>query len=196
MPFDLDHIDTVVLAGARSSAPAGEAQTSGYTALVELGGKPAICHLLDALRAAPEVRRICIAGPEALLRPKVEAYTAAGTAYDFVSSGETLMESIYSGLSHFADSPMALPVTANMPLLTPRAIRDFLVACAPVESGFAQNFFFSVVPQLQLYRHLRRARARQQPLPRYRHQLWRPHDRRSAIAGKQRNHAAHQQPVQ
>jgi len=145
MPFLLDHVDTVVLAGGLNTVPLFEDYTPGYKALLEFNGKPSLCYTLEALRAVPQVGRICIAGPEAALRPVVGAQDHA--AYDFVASGETLIDSIYSGLGHFAESPMVLLVTADIPLITPAAISDFLRACAPVEPEFEQNLCFSMVPK-------------------------------------------------
>ena len=145
MPFHLDHVDTVILAGGINRIPLYEGYTPDYKALIEFREKPSICYVLDALRAAPCTGRICIAGPEASLRQKIAAHDKA--SYDFVPSGETLMDSIYSGLSHFADSPMVLLVTADIPLITPRAITDFLIASAAVETSYEHNLLLAVTPE-------------------------------------------------
>jgi len=147
MPFNLDHVDTVVLAGGINSTTLFEGNTPGYKALLEFGGKPSICYTLEALRALPQIGRVCIVGAEAALRPAVAAHDDDSVNYDFVPSGETLIDSIYRGVGHFPDAAMVLIVTADAPLLTTKAIRDFLDACAPVETSFAQNLCLSVVPQ-------------------------------------------------
>lgn len=147
MPFNLDHVDTVVLAGGKNSTALFEGYTPGYKALLEFAGKPSICYTLEALRALPQAGRICIVGVEEALRPAIDAHTAGPVSYDFVPSGDTLIDSIYRGLGHFADSAMVLILPADAPLITPKAISDFLAACAPVETSFAQNLCLSVVPQ-------------------------------------------------
>lgn len=143
MPLQLDHVDTVVLAGGSNTVPLFAGHTPGYKALLEFQGKPAINYTLAALRATPQVGRICIAGPEQALRTAVDGEEA----YTFVPGGETLMDSIYSGLSHFADSPMVLLATADIPLLTPRSVDDFLRACETVETTYEQNLYLPLVPQ-------------------------------------------------
>lgn len=147
MPFQLDHVDTVVLAGGRNSAQLYDGYTPGYKALLEFNGKPSICYTLEALSAVPQVARICIAGPEAVLNPAIAPFVAGKPRYDFVPGGETLMDSIYSGLEHFAGSEMVLLITADIPLVTPQAIGDFLAACAPVETTSAQNLCLSMAPK-------------------------------------------------
>lgn len=147
MPFNLDQVDTVVLAGGMNATPLFEGATPGYKALLEFAGQPSICYTLAALRALPQVGRICIAGSEAALRPAIDAQATVPAHYDFVPHGDTLLDSLYRGLAHFADSPMVLIVPADAPLITPKTIGDFIAACAPVETSFAQNLCLSVVPQ-------------------------------------------------
>jgi hypothetical protein len=42
---------------------------------------------------------------------------------------------------------MVLVATADMPLITPQAVSDFLAACAQIETTYAENVFLSVVPE-------------------------------------------------
>jgi len=137
-----DAVDAVVLAGEVNDAPLFEGNTPGYRALLPFGDKPAIRYTLDTLRAEPAVRRIAVVGPENDLRP---ALAEDGT--ELVAGGEIMMENILQGLRHFADSPMVLVVTADLPLLTGAAIAEFLAACSAVEVSDMENMFFSVVPQ-------------------------------------------------
>lgn len=144
MRVQTDRIDAVVLAGGVNQIALFAGDTPGYKALLPIGGQPAIRYTLDALRAVPQVQRICIVGPEAELRA---ALGAEGDRYLYAPDGGSLIESIFSGLSHFADAPMVLFATADLPLITPRAISDFLTGCAVIETEYAENMFLSVVPQ-------------------------------------------------
>ncbi|MCC6442618.1 MAG: nucleotidyltransferase family protein [Armatimonadetes bacterium] len=131
--------------GGISPIPLYEGYAPGYKALLEFRGKPAIAYTLDALRGVPQIGEACIVGDEPSLRGAV---ARSGAEYcDFMPGGETLVESIFSGLSHFASSPAVLIVTADLPLLTSGAVRDFLSACSAVESGYEHNFLLSVVPE-------------------------------------------------
>jgi molybdopterin-guanine dinucleotide biosynthesis protein A len=135
-------MDAVVLAGGINRIQLFEGYTPGYKALLPFGGKPAIQYTLDALRAVPQVERVCIVGPEMELH-----HAIASNHYDFVPSGETLMGSIFNGLGHFPDAPVVLVATADLPLVSPQAVTDFLSACERIETAYAENVFISVVPQ-------------------------------------------------
>lgn len=142
-----DNLDTVVLAGGINRIKLFEGYTPGYKALLPFRGKPAIRYTLEALQAVPQVKRVCIVGPEADLRHAVVGTSDVARAYDFVPSGQTLMESIFNGLTHFAGSPAVLVATADMPLVTSQAILDFLAACAKTPTDYECNVFLSVVPK-------------------------------------------------
>ena len=138
-----DAVDAVVLAGGLNEIQLFEGDRPGYKALLPFGDRLAIHYTLDALRAAPNVKRIAVVGPGEKLRAALAEYGDI----DLVEGGETIMDSIYSGLQHFAASPMVLIVTADLPLLTPAAIGDFLTACGQVELTYAENMFLAVVPE-------------------------------------------------
>lgn len=144
MPYALQQVPAVVLAGGVNDIPLFEGYTPGYKALLPLGGRPSVSYTLDALQASPHVGRICLVGAEAPLR---EALGSQAAEYDFAASGNHLLESIYSGLQHFPDAPLVLMVTADVPLITPAAVEDFLAACARAETTYPENFYLSVVPE-------------------------------------------------
>ncbi|MHB9132577.1 MAG: NTP transferase domain-containing protein [Armatimonadota bacterium] len=140
MGIEVTAHNTVVLAGGINRVELFEGYTPGYKALLPIGGQSSIQYTLDALRAIPRVAQICVVGPEDLRH-------AVGADAAIVPAGETLMESIFNGLRHFADSPPVLIATADMPLITPAAITDFLDACAQQETTYAENLYLSVVPK-------------------------------------------------
>jgi molybdopterin-guanine dinucleotide biosynthesis protein A len=139
-------LNAVVLAGGINRIPLFEGYRPGYKALVPYHGRPSILYVLDALKAVPQVGRVCIAGPEAELRPALEGTVHGGDACAFVAGGETLKESIFSGLRHFAGSPRVLVLTADLPLITPQAIAEFLTACARIETT-ENALFLSMAPR-------------------------------------------------
>ena len=152
-----DRVDAVVLAGGINRIPLFEGYTPGYKALVRFRGpacqdpgrtdRPSILYTLDALRAVPQVGRVCIAGPEAELRPVLEGSVHAGDTCVFAPGGESLRETISSGLRPFAGASRVLVLTADLPLVTPRAIADFLAACFAAPSPDTPALFISVVPR-------------------------------------------------
>jgi CTP:molybdopterin cytidylyltransferase MocA len=138
-------VDAVILAGGMNDIQLYDGYVPGYKALLPLGDRPAIGYTLDALRAAPAVRRIAVVGPANDLRHALA--TLDSGELELVAGGETIMESIFNGLKHFAASPMVMIVTADLPLLTTEAIADFLAGCAAVELNYAENMFLAVVPE-------------------------------------------------
>jgi molybdopterin-guanine dinucleotide biosynthesis protein A len=142
-----DRVNAVVLAGGINHIPLFEGYAPGYKALLPFRNRPAILYTLDALKAVPRVGRVCITGPETELRPALEGTVHGGDACEFAGGGETPMDSILNGLRHFAGSPRVLVLTADLPLITPRAIAEFLAACDRIEPGFATNLFLSVAPR-------------------------------------------------
>ena len=144
MPQALNRIPALVLAGGVNHIPLYDGYTPDYKALLPFAGKSSLRYTLDALRAAPEIAQICITGPVEQLRPLAET---DGTHYDFEPGGETLLDSLYAGLTHFASSDLVLVITADTPLVTAAAISAFLAACTPVETSYAHNLFLSVVPE-------------------------------------------------
>jgi molybdopterin-guanine dinucleotide biosynthesis protein A len=151
-----NRVKALVLAGGINRIPLFEGYTPGYKALVPFHGRPAILYTLDALRAVPQVARVCIAGAEAELRPALEGTVHAGDACDFAPGGETLRDSIFSGLRHFAGSGRVLVLTADLPLITPGSVADFLTACGRIKVGDASALLLSVVPRhcyTGAYRH-------------------------------------------
>jgi molybdopterin-guanine dinucleotide biosynthesis protein A len=145
--MEADRVNAVVLAGGINRIPLFEGYTPGYKALVPFHGRRSILYTLDALKAVPQVARVCIAGPEAELRPALEGTVHGGDAYDFAAGGETLRESIFSGLQHFAGATRVLVLTADLPLVTPQAITEFLAACLPIKTPDVATLFLSVVPR-------------------------------------------------
>jgi molybdopterin-guanine dinucleotide biosynthesis protein A len=145
MQVATEAIDAVILAGGVNTISLYEGYVPGYKALLPLGDKLAIQYTLDAIHAVPAVRRIAIVGPVDELRHALAERHLDHC--DLIEGGETIMDSIYQGLRHFADSPMVLTTTADLPLITPQVITDFLVACGAVELTYAENMFLSVVPE-------------------------------------------------
>jgi 2-C-methyl-D-erythritol 4-phosphate cytidylyltransferase len=112
MQISLTGIDAVVLAGGVNTVALYEGYEPGYKALLPLGDKLAIQYTLDALRAVPGVKRIAIVGAVDELRPVLAEHGLTDCV--LVPGGDTIMDSIYHGLQHFADSSMVLMVTAQL----------------------------------------------------------------------------------
>lgn len=143
MRYPSDGVDAVILAGGINRIKLFSGDAPGYKALLTYNGKPSVQYTLEALREVPEIRRICLVGP----RAELVAIFEETAGLDILPSGETLMESILIGLRHFSSSPLVLFTTADLPLITPGAVRSFIKSCAAIETGYGSNLFWAVVPE-------------------------------------------------
>ncbi|MBI3948307.1 MAG: nucleotidyltransferase family protein [Armatimonadetes bacterium] len=135
-------LDAIVMAGGINTRELYPGYQPGYKALIELGGKPFIRHVLDALEGSRCVRQIGIVGSEPDLRPVV------GPDYRIAPSGDTPLVSIANGLELFADAPLVLVATGDLAMLRPELVDDFVARCGARDAGtYPEKLFISVVPE-------------------------------------------------
>lgn len=120
--------DAIILAGGEKSECLSQFSSQSYEAMIEIAGKPMVTFVADALAAAPQVERIFIIGPVKQLANCNFPKNAI-----LVEGGTTIIESIQLGMKALNHERKVLVVTADIPLLTPMAIEDFLRQCAEVD---------------------------------------------------------------
>lgn len=125
-------------------------------AALPLAGRPSIQYVLDALAAAPEIGRITVMGPGAVLSPLL-AGAVFGAEVHLCEGGEDLVDSLRRGLEQGPAGDPVLVTTGDLPLLTAAAVTDFLRACrAEPGWGDPRSLFLAVVPKSAYvgpYRH-------------------------------------------
>jgi molybdopterin-guanine dinucleotide biosynthesis protein A len=154
MKYQTGQVNAVVLAGGINRINLYEGYTPGYKALITIAEKPLIQYTLEALDGSGRVGRTAIVGP----REACEA-SAKIRPCDCIEGGVTLKESIYKGLKHFRESPLVLFATADLPLLTPSAVNEFLNVSASIDTPYRENLFWAVLPEASFtgpYRNLRK----------------------------------------
>jgi len=142
MKFEIDKINVVVLAGGINRISLYDGYNAGYKGLVLFKGRPMIQFVLDAILDVPFVKRICIVGPDEI-RKGIEH--PAG--YEYAPGGNSPGESIFTGLRYFSDSPAVLLVPADLPLITPLSVIDFLEKCGSVETSYGSSIFWAMIPE-------------------------------------------------
>lgn len=135
-------VDAVMLAGGINTISLYEGYEPGYKALLEVGGQPCIRYVIDALKGSRYVRRVGIVGSEADLKPVVGNDVTA-----FAPPSESLLGSIMQAWSLFGDAPLVLTTVADLPLLKPQMVDDFLEACAGAVTTYKENAFLAVVSE-------------------------------------------------
>src|SRR4051794_10962738 len=112
----MEPVDAVVLAGGRITGFFARAAGTRVKALVPVGGRPMLSHVVESLQATSGVGRVCVVGPESVRQ-------AAGGAL-WTLEGATVLENIRLGLSALSPSPDAKVVLcgADVPTLRPGAL--------------------------------------------------------------------------
>jgi molybdopterin-guanine dinucleotide biosynthesis protein A len=114
-------VPAVVLAGGDGQEVVARHFGLPHKAVVPILGRPAVSWVLEALQNAEHVSScVVVTGGEAtraLLPPSVPAVAA---------SGLSILDTIRAGFAHFPASERLLFCTADLPLLSPEAVDDFL----------------------------------------------------------------------
>ncbi|MBO2519055.1 MULTISPECIES: nucleotidyltransferase family protein [Limnochorda] len=119
-------VDAVVLAGAPNTGRLHEVSPEPYEALIEIGGRPMLAYVLEALQASAQVGRLVVVGPPAL------DVVVTVTGAERVDPGPDVLANLLAGVDALGargSSRHILVSTADIPLLTPEAVDDFLNRC-------------------------------------------------------------------
>jgi len=116
-------IDAVVLAGGTNTISLYPGYQPGSKALIPFQGKPSLCYVLEALRGCAQIGRIGIVGDERVLRPAVRGDCT------FRQPTDSVVENLRIALALFPDAERILMAPADLPLLTAKAVEEFLHAC-------------------------------------------------------------------
>lgn len=139
-------MDVVVLASGVNRIPLFPGDRPGTKALVDFHGKSSLRYVLDALERVEGLGRICVEGPAPSIDDELVGWTGK-RAIERIEGGETFLESLVRGLEHYRDSNRVLFVTADLPLLAPEAVRDFLDGIEREDPRHAGMLHVSAVPK-------------------------------------------------
>jgi GTP:adenosylcobinamide-phosphate guanylyltransferase len=130
--------DAIILAGGANSKQLNQHTPQCYEALIEIAGKPMVTFVAQALAASEQVDRIFVLGPEKEL---------AGCDFPantiILPGGRSIIETIRLGMAALGHSRHVLVATADIPLLTPEAVNDFLQQSAKVKA----DLYYPIVPK-------------------------------------------------
>lgn len=127
--------DAIILAGG--GVEPGLDSGLANKAFIPLAGRPLVAHVAAALQGTPGIDRIAAVGPTGALRAVLPAEIV------LVDDAGGIMDNVLRALHVLETSSRALVVASDIPLLTVRAVEDFLSAC---ENNSA-DFHYAIVPQ-------------------------------------------------
>jgi molybdopterin-guanine dinucleotide biosynthesis protein A len=142
MRYNTQNIPAVILAGGINTIPFFPGHTPGKKVLLRYGGRSCLASVASVLQGIPAVDRMSIVGSD----PAAFGKEGLMPAFDFLPGGADVAESIRSGLRHFAASQAVLFVTADLPMITARAVVDFLQRVAVIDCDYNENIFLSLAP--------------------------------------------------
>ena len=116
-------VNAVVLAGAVDER-LSDVYQGPTKALIPVCGKPCVEHVLEALRATPQVARIALAGPAAL-----SEHPVARLADVELPEESSIVDKLFSAAAAFDDDHKLLMVPCDIPLLNPQTLSDVIQRC-------------------------------------------------------------------
>ncbi|HUW64971.1 MAG TPA: nucleotidyltransferase family protein [Spirochaetia bacterium] len=128
-------IGALILAGSKNTGPLSTCSDEPYEALIPVGGRPMIDYVSEALRDSGRIGRTVVVGPEKELREHV------GGDVTFVPPGQRVMAVLAEAMDRFDGVEKVLIATADIPLLTARAVTAFLDACGDM----SRDIYYPVV---------------------------------------------------
>jgi molybdopterin-guanine dinucleotide biosynthesis protein A len=121
---------TVVLGGGGRDPRLEGLYNGPSKGLIELRGRPSIQYVLEALRGAPGLDRIALAGPQAVLDHPVAALADVPLPEDV-----TIVEKLTAAAKAFDDGRRLLLATCDIPLATKETYGDVIERC-PADAAF------------------------------------------------------------
>lgn len=138
--------DAIVLAGGGGEP--GLDPDLPSKAFLDIAGRPLLAYVLDALRGVAGVGRIAVVGPPERIR------VVAPEAIVVPEGDGSITENIVRACGALAAQDPVLVVASDIPLLTARAVEDFLAECAKDRA----DFYYAIVPQEAVEREFPGAR--------------------------------------
>jgi len=122
-------VNAVVLAGELDERLRNSYQAPSK-GLLPLAGRPCLQYVMEALRATPEIARIALAGPAAVIDHP------AGEMSDVKLTAEsTIVEKLTAAAEAFGEDRKLMMVACDIPLVTPNSLGDVVRRC-PADCAF------------------------------------------------------------
>jgi GTP:adenosylcobinamide-phosphate guanylyltransferase len=130
-------VKSIVLAGGElDESFIAKGEKASNKNFLEISGKPMVEYVIEALKASSLIEEIIIAAPPQAVTDNMK------NGNTIVKSGSTIVETVLNGLSHLPhDISSVLIVMADLPLLTPESIDDFIRRCNEIDG----EYYYSIL---------------------------------------------------
>ncbi len=123
-------IDCIVVAGGGGGELLQEEKVK-TKALLPIGGQPMISHVLDAFRQVDGIGRIIVAGPVDELAFLQDTHQA-----ELIPEKGSILQNLLEASRLVDQNSHVLISSADIPLVSPEAVQDFIDQCYPYEDDF------------------------------------------------------------
>jgi len=130
-------IDCVILAGGGSSALTRQEGVSNK-ALLKIGGKEMVRFVLDVYRQLDEIGRVVLVGPE-----REMSFLKKDYSLEILPESNSLIGNLLLANRFLKTENHLLISSADTPMLSTRAVLDFIRQCRP----FDYDFYYPIVEQ-------------------------------------------------
>lgn len=124
-------VDVVIMAGGKSTQPLRECSERDYEALIEINGMPMVEYVVRAARQSTSVGRIAVIGPVEQLQPFLK-----DQADLLVEGKDRMIDNLREGITALATDRKVLILCADIPLISPGAIDEFVKMCMDRDADF------------------------------------------------------------
>lgn len=120
-------VNGVIIAGGRIAPEFAQAVGSDSKGLIDVLGKPCVEHVVDAMRGVPNLHKLVLVGPTELYAE----HPVAQKVDAVVAEGQTIVENLDRAIDALGADKRILMAVSDTPLLTSRALCEFLSQCPP-----------------------------------------------------------------
>ncbi len=123
-------VDCVILAGGINKDLDNSEEISNK-ALIKIDDKEMVRYVLEAYRQVEEIGRIALVGPVGDF-----AFLQEEFSVELVPESDSILQNLVEANRFLQTKNHLLISTADIPLLNPQAVKDFLEKCLPYDSDF------------------------------------------------------------
>lgn len=122
--------DCIVLAGGNGSE-LSQIKGVDNKSLIKIGGREIVTRVVEAFDQAEDISRIALVGP-------VDQFSSVKKDFpvQMVPESDSILENIVAANRVLQSSGLVLISSADIPLITADAIKDFLTKCQPFDADF------------------------------------------------------------
>ncbi|MGF7184163.1 molybdopterin-guanine dinucleotide biosynthesis protein A [Desulfitispora alkaliphila] len=132
-------MDALILAGSSNKGELNQETNVKDEAMIRIGKKTMVEYVVDAVSGSRRFDNIILVGPV----KELQKLFASREDIIMVDGGKTVIQGVLNGLKHLNKDEMLLVATSDIPLLTEKAVNNFVDSCQELKG----DIFYPIVPK-------------------------------------------------